>query len=439
VRWYYSQFDRPSLNKFIFYDDSVGPKAPVLPTSRIFWNKGNAVFRTGWGKDDLIFLYRAGPNFNHHHADQGSFLLTAYGENLVTEAGWSDYYKDPYYSTYFTQAIGHSTLLVDGNPESQGIPDTLQFAALNSYPRITHGLTSEFHDSLTSELASVYQGRLERFTRRIVFIKPHYFVVCDDLKARDAPARFDWLLHFPNLPAVEVTDGLTLYRGKQATLVVRAFAPNPVKTEVHAGRVPYHEFAARTPTAVPAQPAYLDLSTSPVNATRFLVALVPSKTAEGSRKLAENMVEIEDKTWSGIRSSRGTETDLVMFRIGDSGRVARYGEWSTDASTWTVTESVERLQILSAHSTRSISRSGRTLFSSDKPASFGARFSAGIVEVAFHTSGPTNVRFFVGMAPARVQLDARDVPAAAVQYERANGTVSMTIPEGQHQVVFGLR
>ena len=134
MRWYYAQFDRPSLSKFIFYDDSVAPQPPKLPSSRIFRDKGNAVFRSGWDKDAIVFLYRAGPNFNHHHADQGSFLLNAFGESLISEAGWSDYYKDPYYATFFTQAIGHSTVLVDGNPESQSIADTPQFAALNNYP-----------------------------------------------------------------------------------------------------------------------------------------------------------------------------------------------------------------------------------------------------------------------------------------------------------------
>lgn len=85
----------------------------------------------------MVLLFRAGPNFNHHHADQGSLLLSAFGEVLIGEAGWSDYYKDPYYATFFTQAIGHNTILVGGNPESQTIPDTLQFKALNRYPRIT--------------------------------------------------------------------------------------------------------------------------------------------------------------------------------------------------------------------------------------------------------------------------------------------------------------
>ncbi|HEX2639220.1 MAG TPA: heparinase II/III family protein, partial [Pyrinomonadaceae bacterium] len=196
-KWFYDQFTHNAIPDFLFFDDSVAPRPPDLPTSRIFNEKGDAVFRSGWGKDSIVFLFRAGPDYNHNHADQGSFLLTAFGEPLITEAGWSDYYKDPYYATYFTQAIGHNTVLVDRDPESQSWPDTRQFAALDSYPTITDSLTSEFYDGVGSSLESVYEGRLSAYVRRIVFVKPYYFVVFDDLKAGQ-PAAFDFLLHLPD-------------------------------------------------------------------------------------------------------------------------------------------------------------------------------------------------------------------------------------------------
>ena len=328
MRWYYSQFDRPSLSKFIFYDDSVAPQPPKLPTSRIFRDKGNAVFRSGWDKDAIIFLYRAGPNFNHHHADQGSFLLNAFGENLVTEAGWSDYYKDPYYATFFTQAIGHNTVLVDGNPESQSIADTPQFAALNSYPRITDSITSEFYDGIGSELSSVYQNRLARYVRRIVFVKPYYFVVFDDLKVNGKPAQFDFLLHLPNRDKIKIEDLTAIYNGEKASLAVRSFAPNDAKLSVENGRIPYHVLSARTPAETPAQPAYLAFKTvNPMSETQFLTAIVPAKNESAAQSLINQMTEIAGENLKGIRVERGNEMDLVMFRCGarnandSSGRV----------------------------------------------------------------------------------------------------------------------
>lgn len=439
VRWYYSQFDRPSLSKFIFYDNSVEPQVPTLPTSRIFWDKGNAVFRSGWGSDDLVFLYRAGPNFNHHHADQGAFLLTAYGENLVSEAGWSDYYKDPYYVTYFTQAIGHSTVLVDGNPESQSIADTPQFAALNNYPRITDALTSSFYDSVTSELASVYQDRLERFTRRIVFVKPHYFVIFDDLKVKGAPARLNWLLHIPNGTALETSEGLVLYRGKKAALALRTFAPDRREINMKPGRVPYHEFAARTPATVPAAPAYIDLSTGPVSATNFLTALVPSRSADGAKSLAGNMSEIKDQSWLGIRISRPNETDLVMFRVAGQNGQAHYREWLTDAASWTATRSGERLTMVSGHSVKNVTFSGWTIFSSDRPASFAMQLKTEAVVATVSLAQGAQVRFATGTPPPRVLLDGKELPTTAVSFNAAGQTTQISVPAGRHEIVFTLR
>lgn len=439
VRWYYSQFDRPSLSKFIFYDDSVQSRAPTLPTSRLFSEKGNAVFRSGWGADDIIFLFRAGPTFNHNHADQGSFQLNAFGENLVSEAGWSDYYKDPYYATYFTQAVGHSTILVDGNPESQSIADTHQFAALNSYPRITTAITSEFHDSLSSELASVYQGRLEHFRRRIVFVKPYYFVIFDDLKVNGAPARIDWLLHLPNRASVETGNGTALYRGKQAALAVRAFAPEQCELNLLPGHVPYPEFAARTPATVPDDPGYLDLKTGPVSSASFLTALVPSRTSEGAKSLAASMSQVTDSNWLGLRTRREGETDLVMFRVVGRGNEASYGEWLTDAAGWTVTESGQRPVVLAAQFVRSISRSGRVLFRSDQPASFAIHFEANAIVVTVSVAADTRVSVATGAAPAKVKLDGHDLTASAVRYVAADQTSQVLLSAGQHEIIFLLR
>ncbi len=438
VRWYYSQFDRPSLAQFIFYEDTVPARRPTLPTSRIFRDKGNAVFRTGWGKDDLVFLYRAGPTFNHNHADQGSFLLTAFGEGLVTEAGWSDYYKDPHYTTFFTQAIGHSTVLVDGNPESQSIADTPQFSALKNYPRITDSVTSEFYDSVSSELAPVYQGRLERFKRSIVFIKPHYLVIFDDLSARSL-ASFQWLLHLPDRARVEVRGALTLYRREKAALAVQPFAPSNFKLEVRQGRVPYQVFAARTPATTPAQPAFLELSTEPQMNNRFLVALVPARTSDAARMLATNMSAIESDDWLGIRTVRGPSTDLVMFQTRSHNRAQAYNEWSTDATIWTSTEAGGQLILLAAEAARVVSRSGRELFTSDRPASFAARFGVKRVEFSFSVKESTQMRLFTGTAPSRLLLDGKDLSKSEARYIYLEGKVSITVPAGQHDLAIELR
>jgi len=407
VRWYYSQFDRSSLTKFIFYDDSVAPAPPTLPTSKIFRDRGNAVFRSGWDGEDIVFLYRAGPNFNHHHADQGSFLLTAFGEVLISEGNWSDYYKDPYYATFFTQAIGHNTVLVGRNFESQTIADTPQFKALNRYPRITDSITTDFYDSLASDLSPVYSESLGRYTRSVVFLKPDYFVVFDDLKTIGAPEQFDFLLHLPDRDRIK-TDGLTaLYNGENGSLAVRSFPANEARLSVEDGRIPYHVFSARTPAQTPTQPAYLDVKTvRPLNETQFLTAIVPAKIESAARSRIQQMTEVKGDDFTGVRVRRGDKTDLVLFRIGPTPATIQHGEWSTDAAILTITQKADDLELFAVQNARSLRRGTKVLFSSDSPVSVVIKFAGNAAEATVNTDKPTKITLA--------------------------GT-SLTVPSGQHQ------
>src|SRR5207302_3333525 len=123
------------------------------PPSRVFPLRGSAVLRSGWGEEDAVISLRAGPWFNHEHHDQGTFQVAAFGEKLIGEAGYSDYYKDPRYLDYFTQAPGHNTIVVDHNPFSQEDYDGRYWKALQLHPSITRQLFSERFDYLTADLA----------------------------------------------------------------------------------------------------------------------------------------------------------------------------------------------------------------------------------------------------------------------------------------------
>lgn len=440
LRWFYDRFRHQEIRDLLFFDDSIRPQPPDaagLPTSRIFPDKGNAIFRSSWSAESQVFLFRAGPNFNHNHADQGSFLLTAFGEPLVTEAGWSDYYKDPHYATFFTQAAGHNTVLVDGDPESQTIADTPQFAALNAYPRITDAVTSEFYDALGSDLASVYRDRLSLYTRRIVYVKPHYFVVFDDLAAKGEPARFDWLLHLPDRRRLTTAQGLAVYGGEKSALAVRMLAPAAAALGVRDGHVPYPVFATNTPPSLPPQPVYLDLqSGGRERAAQFLVALVPARDAAAARAMAQQMTAISGANLSGLRAERGTERDLVLFRTGGAGGALNYGDYSSDAAALTVTESGARLKMIGAQQARSLARAGRRLFSSDRVVSLAVSYGENLIEASADAAESATLRLYTGAKPGRVLIDGREL---AVSFDQAEASVTLTLPAGRHRLRLELR
>jgi hypothetical protein len=389
VSWYYRQFRHRSISDFLFFPGSRPQHAPARPASRLFPVRGNAVFRTGWGPDDCILIFRAGPNFNHNHADQGSFLLRAFGENLALDAGYADYYKDPYYDTYFSQAAGHNTVLVDGNPASQSIADTPAFPALAAYPRITHAITSEFYDAVTSELESVYRGRLKHFTRRLIFVKPRYVVVRDEIEAVGAPASYDWLLHVNDKQALHITETSALYQAPKASLAVRVFTPADVTLSAAAGHLPYSTFNPVAPKTVPAEPGILDVRSKASTATQFLIALAPARTAEAARTAAGELKQHAGDHCTAIETGKET----IAFRTAAAG-VARCGDVAADAATWMISVDAGSVRELAGEQVRFIDAGGRRLIESDSPIQFAARWVENAIELSTNSPRAARIRIF---------------------------------------------
>jgi hypothetical protein len=431
MRWYAAGFEPRTIEDFIFFDDEVAPSPPKSPGSRLFADKGNVVFRMGWERDDPALLFRAGPTFNHNHADQGAFLFRAYGETLATEAGWSDYYKDPYYATFFTQAVGHNTVLVNGDPESQAIADTAQFRALDGYPRITDALLSDAYDAVTSDVAAVYKGRLSRYTRRLVFMKPHYLLVHDDLQVSGPPATFDWLLHLPDRSGVTVSAGQAAYAGRNAALAVRSLLPG-ASFDIREGRLPFATLAARTPEPVPAQPVYLDLRTAqPASSHQFLVALVPARTRDAATAAADRTMTISQAPWQGVHTTRGGSTDVVLFRTGVAKGAGRYRDWTVDADTWSTTHDGAMLAQVAGQGLTSMEQAGRLIARADRPVSLVARYAPGDVTVSYSAREPTTLALAVAEGGLRVELDGSAVRA---RIDRASRSVSVDLPAGTHRL-----
>ncbi len=390
-RWYEDHFAPASMEDLLFSDDTLKAEPPKAPGSRYFSTKGNVVFRTGWQPDDSILLFRAGPNFNHNHGDQGSFLLRALGENLVLDAGYADYYKDPYYDDYFKQAAGHNTILVDGDPASQSIADTLAFPMLHEYPRIVDTVMSADLDGVTSELQQVYRGRLKKFSRSIVFIKPNYVIVYDELLPAEHAA-FDWLLHLPEVKRVTTKEATALYSGKVASLAIGFLSPPNLKLQVTGGHLPYSTFNPVAPAVVPAQPAILHASTSTSSeAVRFLTVLAPARSPDSAQERLTGLHRIETPVWIGVERG-GSSSERLLFRKGSEARPNSFDTWTTDAATWFVRGQPSRPQLLAGLGVTHLKQGSETWFASERPASFAATYQNGRTALNVYSTVVQTVR-----------------------------------------------
>jgi len=260
-----------------WYLAHVKDAAPQQPPwlNRFFPAAGQAVFRSGWGPDDLWLLLVAdhGPARKtvHNHADGASFALSAYGEDLLIDTG---YYKpNPMQNPLTTNALSHNVILIDG----VGAPKR---GVLNSW-----GDTDAFlEDTKDGAKIAWAQARISyekaEIRRGIAFARQRYFVVADRIASAVAtPRTFQWRAH---LWAGFDAGGTYTLAGNRLTLE-RALGSLTVAAATTAGDPTFIEppFKALRPPHVhdiygPGNHAVADATISAV-APGFLVVLAPYK------------------------------------------------------------------------------------------------------------------------------------------------------------------
>ena len=161
---------------------ALSPARPRLH-SRFYPEAGLALFRDAGG--DRALLLDCGPlgflaTAAHGHADCLAIALGAFGEPLLIDPGTFTYHAEPRFRDHFRGTAAHSTLRVDGEEQSE-----MRGAFLwgrRAEPRVervaTHGawdVIAASHDGY-ARLSSPVRHR-----RTVVFVKPDYFWVTDEL------------------------------------------------------------------------------------------------------------------------------------------------------------------------------------------------------------------------------------------------------------------
>lgn len=182
--------------------------APVslatLPAARLFADIGAVFTHSDYLHPDqnvrLVFHSDPYGALNHAHADQNSFHLIAYNEDLLLDSGYRTPNGDLYRKEWYVQSKAHNTILVDGQGQSWG--DT------RGYGTITRFEENDGWVAMTGSAAHAYpKVPLDRFDRHIVWLRGtevQTYVVVDDLATTGTkPRRFDWLLHAANRMTVD--------------------------------------------------------------------------------------------------------------------------------------------------------------------------------------------------------------------------------------------
>ncbi len=215
------------LRLFLWWDPSVPAKAPSdLPPSALFREAGWALLHTTLEHQQGIhFALHSGHFYGvgggHSHADQNTFLLFAGGEPLVLDSGCYDYYGSPHFNGWYIHTKAHNTLMVDGQGQA------VQMAG--AHGAVTRFESTADYDYLCGDASNpvVYQGRVNRFLRHVLFLrKLGCFVLIDEVQT-PAPASLDWLLHTPAAPDLRYEDGMLRATVRRPGASLELYMPEP--------------------------------------------------------------------------------------------------------------------------------------------------------------------------------------------------------------------
>ena len=214
--------------------------APVpldtLSPARLFADNG-IVFthsRLTASEDNVRFVFHSSPYgaFRHGHADQNSFHVIAYNEELLLDSGYHTPSGDPHRQQWYVQTKAHNTLLVDGHGQPYG--DN------RGHGRITHYEQNEDWVYFVGDASAAYpDAPLTRFDRHVVWLRGddvETYVIVDEVEsAGGVPRRFDWLLHAANEMGIDAASGTIAVMGEKGQARVTLAEPDQLTINQRTG------------------------------------------------------------------------------------------------------------------------------------------------------------------------------------------------------------
>jgi len=223
--WYARQHDAQQGSSYLGFlrkrrTIELEEKPPTdLPSSKCFPGVGIAVMNTNLvdGKQNVQIHFKSSPmgTMSHGYNANNAFLLNVSGEPVLLRSGKRDIYGSPHHRDWMWNTKSDNAILLDGEGQIKH--------SVNTKGRVAHWATSENVDVVAGEAGESYGEKLDRWCRRIVFLKPSVIVVHDVLEA-SSPSTFQWFLHAPN--AFDIKEDRADWNGEQGTVKVHFLEPS---------------------------------------------------------------------------------------------------------------------------------------------------------------------------------------------------------------------
>lgn len=189
----------PKRDDFLYFATDGAEGALPAQTSHVFTWAGWAVMRSNWERDASFLMFDAGPfGYGHQHEDKLSFELHAHRTRLVYDSGTYAYDASEM-RKYVLSARGHNVIHVDGAEQHRGGldggPEGRMIYVAKQQAQLDWSSSPEYDYASGSfgaeDVESWGPQRLKTVvhTRRILFVKPDYWIIADTLTPSDNQSR----------------------------------------------------------------------------------------------------------------------------------------------------------------------------------------------------------------------------------------------------------
>ena len=168
--------------------DRLTPCPPASPASCLLPAGGYAVMRGSWDRDAHQLIVDVGPlggatSGAHGHADLLSVECQAFGVNHILDPGTYCYAAQPAWRAYFRSTAAHSTVVVDGRGQAEP-------RGPFGWEHLPSARVRDWQSTPAMDLIDAEHGAYADLPdpvvhrRRVLFVKPDYWVIVDDLTGR---------------------------------------------------------------------------------------------------------------------------------------------------------------------------------------------------------------------------------------------------------------
>lgn len=313
LRWHSEQIGAGASGRQAarVYNPELEARPPDdLPQSRVFDDVGLVAMHSEMAdpENNVMMLFKSNPfgAISHNHASQNAFVIEAFQEPLAISSGYRTTHGIPHHIEWIRQTRAHNSILVDNEGQ---VP-----RERSSRGEIVDHAEHENYVYAVGDATEAYGGRLERFHRHVLFVRPDYFVIIDDLEASDGASTYQWLLHAVNEMEVDEQHRVVVSTSGDARLALRFLVPGDLALEQRTGFDPPTE----DPEIAPDQ-FHLTASTlEPTSSKRFATVMWVDRDP-GVQAAGRQATETADEQVFATRHTGSSEEDALVRTVEHQG------------------------------------------------------------------------------------------------------------------------